>query len=312
MRQFIILIIGILFFSACGRKEKASREVTIAEIKQCDCLKNWQWIKETFENNDAGFQWAIEEKGLERYRHFCDSIENELKKASDIYECQEIINDWGRFFRKGHFFVSLNQIKATDNATVKTETVDYSIETVKLQTQKLKDSMVGIWQSFPYKIGIVRDTVNFNRKYVGFIIESEVPEWGKGEVKIEFFDKNNQLTANFYMQDHSVETRNVWLRNEAELSVGNMKFVNTLKVNALEQQLLGTSKPLFFNLSDETTLLRIPSFNSDQKQAINTLIENNKGAIILHKNLIVDLRGNGGGSDACWKEIIPFIYTIVR
>ena len=305
MKQLIIFI-GIVILSACSQKEKANSEFNTIEITQCNCLENWHWMKETFENNDAGFQWVIEKKGLERYKQFCDSIEYELKNATDINDCQRIMNDWGMFFRKGHFFIGVNQTTSGKTAPAKSETVDYSIETVNEQIENLKDPMIGVWQSSPYKIGIVRDTMNIIRKYVGFIIESEVPEWKKGDVKVEFFD---DYSAHFYMQDRSVERRNVWLKNEVELFVGNMKFVNTLKADTLEQQLLATSKPLFFNLSDETTLLRVPSFNLEHKESINTLIEDNKKTILSHKNFIIDLRDNGGGADNSWQNIIPFIYT---
>jgi hypothetical protein len=169
--------------------------------------------------------------------------------------------------------------------------------------------MVGIWSSPPYKIGIVKDTIKSGRKYVGFIIDSEVLEWKEGQVKLEIFTRDNQLFAHFYMRDYSVERRNVALESEVELHVGNMLFINNLKGDTLEQNLLGASKPLFYKLSEQTTLLRIPSFNSDQTKLINGLIEENRPTILSHQNLIIDLRGNGGGADRSWREIVPLIYT---
>ena len=309
MKQFFIYILVAFFLTSCVAKKSGNSNLPLKEFEPCDCIANWRWLKETFEKNDAGFQWAIEKKGLESYQQFSDSIENEIKKAKDIYECQQIMNSWGQFFRKGHFYIGANQVARTESVPVDTEKVDYSIETVKSQAQSLKDTLIGVWHSHPYKIGIVKDTINSSRKYVGFIIESRVEEWNEGEVKVEFFEIDNKLSANFYMLDHSLEKRDVRLKGDAKLFIGNMRFLNTMKIDTLEQQLLATSKPLFFKLSDETVLLRVPSFVTSHREAINSLIRNNEKIILSHKNLIIDLRGNGGGSDANWRGIIPFLYT---
>ncbi len=134
-------------------------------------------------------------------------------------------------------------------------------------------------------------------------------EWKPGEVKVEFFEAHPQLSANLYLRDHSLWKTNARLISDAELIIGNTKFLNTLKIDTLEQRLLSTSSPLFLHLSNETALLRIPSFSYNKTDEINTLIKRNKKSILSHKNLIIDLRGNEGGSDYSWKEIIPFIYT---
>ncbi len=89
MKQFTILAICVMYFSTCASQVVTREALNQEEAAQCDCLKNWHWLKETFENNDAGFQWAIDRKGMETYQQFCDSIEVELRKASDIYECEK-------------------------------------------------------------------------------------------------------------------------------------------------------------------------------------------------------------------------------
>lgn len=312
MKKTIFFVAGILLLSACVNRGKTNENTNPVDDKSCDCLENWCWVKETFENNDAGAQWIIEEKGLEAYLQFCDSIENELKKADDIYACADIINSWGKFFRKGHFSVRVNNpdVSTTDSdIPVHVDAVSYTIETVRQQAEVSQDPFIGAWAAFPYKIGIVLDTIHPNRKYVGFILDAEVEGWKKGDVKLEIFEKNNEFTANFYMQNRSVQKRKVWFQNEVELNIGNMKYINVLKADSLEQQLLEVSRPLFFKLSDKTALLRVPSFNIDQKEAIDALIESNKETILSHENLIVDLRGNTGGYDTSWDGIIPFIYT---
>jgi C-terminal processing protease CtpA/Prc len=100
------------------------------------------------------------------------------------------------------------------------------------------------------------------------------------------------------------------LRNETELMLGSMRFINHSKIeNEIERKMSDISEPFFYELSDYTTILKIPSFNLDQKPLIDKKIEQNKEKILSHKNLIIDLRNNGGGGDNSWKELIPIIYT---
>ena len=309
MKKTFIVILSLIFLVSCNSNE-TKKETMQTTLDDCNCLENYYWVKETFEKNDAGFEWIIQKKGMSAYQKFCDSIEAELKNTTDIYECKEILNDWGKFFREGHFYVSLNGAFSKKGNSVMPEKVSYTIETVKEQAEQINDNMIGVWESAPYKIGIVADTLNPNRKYVGFIIESGASEWTKGDVKIEIFEHNNKLISNYYMQDRSMEKRNVTLGGEAELMIGTMRFINSSKAdNEIEKKLLGATKPFFYELSEHTTILKIPSFNLDQKKMIDQEIEQNKETILSHKNLIIDLRGNGGGGDNSWKEIIPFIYT---
>ncbi|NLO69750.1 MAG: hypothetical protein GX102_02120 [Porphyromonadaceae bacterium] len=308
MKKTLILSLALTLLFSCNTKTE--KEQAQIDSNDCNCLENYHWMKETFEKNDAGFEWIIQKKGEEAYQKFCDSIENEIKEANDIYRCEEILNDWGKFFRKGHFFVASNLPASKVANPDSVEKVNYTIQTIEVQSKQTDDRMIGVWESSPYKIGIVLDTLNPTRKYVGFIIESGVSEWTKGDVKLEIFEQDNKLSSNYYMQDRSIEKRDVHLIGGYELMIGSMNFINTSKIdNEIEKKLLDETKPLFYNFSAQTAILKIPSFNSDQKSKIDELIEQNREQILSHKNLIIDLRNNGGGSDKSWKELIPFIYT---
>ncbi|HOG35976.1 MAG TPA: hypothetical protein PK984_00970 [Paludibacteraceae bacterium] len=268
MKKIFIVSLLLTFLFSCNSSHTEQEQIQI-DIKDCNCLENYYWIKETFEKNDAGFEWIIQKKGLEEYQRFCDSIETELKNAENIYKYRDILNDWGKFFRKGHFYVALNLPSEKEKKSQETEKVSYSIKTIEEQLKYTDDKMIGVWESSPYKIGIVLDTLNPNRKYVGFIIESEVSEWTTGDVKIEIFEQNNGLFSNYYMQDHSIEKKEINLKSETELMVGSIRFINTSKIdNELEKRLLDVSKPLFYELSTHTTILKIPSFDLNQKASI--------------------------------------------
>jgi transglutaminase-like putative cysteine protease len=65
----------------------------------------------------------------------------------------------------------------------------------------------------------------------------------------------------------------------------------------------------FKRIDGQTNLIRIASFNHTYKTVIDSIIKANYAAITSAKYLLLDLRGNGGGSDVSYSELIPFIYT---
>lgn len=64
-----------------------------------------------------------------------------------------------------------------------------------------------------------------------------------------------------------------------------------------------------FNIIDSVAYLAIPSFNKKFKEQIDSLIQANYSRITNIENLIIDVRGNGGGQDPSFHSLIPLIYT---
>ena len=65
----------------------------------------------------------------------------------------------------------------------------------------------------------------------------------------------------------------------------------------------------FIKIDSTTILFRIPNFAWESKPIIDSLIRTNYETITSTPILILDLRGNGGGIDYSYLELLPFIYT---
>jgi hypothetical protein len=71
----------------------------------------------------------------------------------------------------------------------------------------------------------------------------------------------------------------------------------------------GTYDPACTLIKDDTVLFTIPSFALEMKEKIDRLVESNRGDITSRGLLLIDLRGNRGGSDYSGLSILPFLYT---
>jgi len=62
-------------------------------------------------------------------------------------------------------------------------------------------------------------------------------------------------------------------------------------------------------LSASTVLLRLPSFEWSEKKIIDSLFKVNDESFKKTTNWIIDVRGNGGGTDYAFNSLMPYIYA---
>ncbi|MEM7367788.1 MAG: S41 family peptidase [Bacteroidota bacterium] len=294
--------------------------------QSCDCESNFQWLQKTFEDNDAGFSYAVDNKGKQAYAQHNEAFTQTIQEITTLDACMEALYEWLTFFRSGHIAIRpLQQAEDQSGSQSKSrtpskkkireqfqdwETVDLDIdEFVAYAQSKQEVDYEGTWVSGQYNIGIkkIADT------YVGFILEADGVYWTEKQVKLKIQADNS---ATFYMKDHSPRTfaqAELLGNNHLKLGFVNLKRTSPTFKNspAVERHLraISSDKPYFEEVDAQTTLLRIPSFRNSEKKAIDDVIQANREQILAKPNLIIDLRNNGGGSDGSFGELLPILYT---
>ncbi len=287
--------------------------------QNCNCHSDYLWLKSFFEKNDAGFQISIDKKGMGNYQLFSDSIERKSLQINNVYECEKLLDNWTKFFRKGHVGIELiNDKLSLDTIIFNRSKVSYTVKDINnnLKNNYGDTNLQGIWLSEAYTIGIIKDSTSSLQKYIGFVIKSRYSEWKEGMLKLEIIEnKSGKLTCNYFKFNHSLSKFSVKQINKNQIDIGNgfltlyKKDIFKNKIDSLDISLLHKTLPYFVVLSDKTTLLRLPSFAYYQKRFIDIILKENKKQIISHQNLIIDLRNNGGGTDVAFDNIIPLLYT---
>jgi len=286
--------------------------------QECDCESNFNWVKKTFEENDAGFSYVIQRKGKQAYESHNELFYQKIKNITNHAECEEALKGWLAFFRSGHIGIRRLNNSAGKKLSNKeiielykdSENIDVDLKDFTKYLESKKDvDYEGIWLSGSYKIGIKK----VDNNYLGFIIEGDGSYWTKGQIKLIINADNSSV---YYMRDHSKKTfANTELLDNNGIQAGRI----TLKRVApsfdnnpnLDQYFKSTSakKPYFESLNNKTTYLRIPTFSGTEKKHIDSVILANKELILKTPNLIIDIRYNGGGSDRSFKELLPILYT---
>lgn len=73
-----------------------------------------------------------------------------------------------------------------------------------------------------------------------------------------------------------------------------------------------TPMPTFRILSAKTALLTLPSFADQAGAAIAGILDEHAREIAQRPNLIIDVRGNGGGSDWTYRPLLPLVSANIR
>ncbi|MEM8508028.1 MAG: S41 family peptidase [Bacteroidota bacterium] len=293
---------------------------TLSQI--CTCKTNFDWVKATFEENDAGFSHVIEKKGAQAYKNHNVIFNEKAKHISDDLDCQKLLNQWLAFFRSGH--LGVQKLNPQPTSDISEQDKDEEIirrygnsEKIMVDLQEFTDYLEakekidyeGIWTSSLYKIGIKK----INNIYMGFIIEADGVYWTKGQIKLKI---HPDKASTYYMRDHSARTF-----ADTELLGNNYIQIGFITLKRVTPQIdddvkferyfkmISSTYPYFETLDSTTNYLRIPSFRISNRKVIDSLVLANKALILKTPNLIIDLRNNGGGSDSSFSELLPILYT---
>ncbi|MEL6132175.1 MAG: S41 family peptidase [Bacteroidota bacterium] len=295
------------------------------QAQDCDCLSVYKWVKQIIEQNDAGYTYALEQKGVQTYATHNSEIEERITLVKDNVQCNELLSEWLSFFRSGHIEVAYTPqappakpSKAALKAKFTNwETVDVDISAFQKQVaNQTYDDFRGIWETGSgYQIGIVKE----GEEYIGFVIKAKNPYWSEKQVKLRIKPSKSGWSARYYMQDHSerVFDEGVGMIGKDHMQIGDdFLLMNRLDASVDPSTEVGryiksifASEPYYEKIDAQTAYIRIPSFAYQNKKAIDKLVAKNFEEITQTPNLIIDIRGNGGGSDASYNSIIPLLYT---
>jgi hypothetical protein len=321
MIKFSALLPLVFMLSTIAQGQTASGSASPARAA-CNCLSNFEWVRKTFEENDAGFQYVIDKKGRSAYDAYNKQFLEKIRAVQDPGKCLPLLYEWMTFFRSGHIAIRPLNNQSGNNGAVSTaavqqfpgwETLSVDLPAFEKYLQGKKDpDYEGVWESPPYKIGIKKDS----GVYKGFIIESGTPAWTKGQVKLRITPVPGGVKSVFYMRDHSPqESGIVEFIGKNHLQVGNFSLQRVAPVYEDEPTVAeflkaaAAQKPFVDVLNKTTLLLRIPSFSPGAKQDIDSVLAANRDRILATENLIIDISNGTGGSDESYEKIIPFLYT---
>jgi len=280
-------------------------QVTVAQ-SDCDCSKTLKQLIFKVENEYPGF--GAYSKDTLAYisfkNHWLD-----LSESRNETNCFDILHGYAKYFKRSHLSIVQKKSNSENSGVNVVDTIDIDLENFQKYIKNSADVFEGIWTSGNYKVGILKK----DQGYIAFIISAQNNSWKEKEIKFKFGQNGSAI---YLMGDHSQVSDTCELIKNSILFFRKSKisFTKTdprppLSGNDLTDEINELEGFSFKPLSRQTLLLKISSFGYTYKERIEKLIKDNKSLLDSYENLIIDVRGNGGGTDYSYRPILPYLYT---
>ncbi|PTT01681.1 hypothetical protein DBR11_06770 [Pedobacter sp. HMWF019] len=276
-----------------------------AQQTSCNCAVVLEKLIKKVETEYPGFTV----KTRERFPYE-ELTQNLISKArnTDDRACEKILKMYTDFFRDPHLWVGSNGSPFSSNSGGTSESIAFDIRDFQDKVKMTKDALEGVWSTEGYKIGIKKVSEN---EYTGFIINAKSTLWRVGDIKFKLFQDGS---FEYALLDRSKKNGHYSIYREGILfldavGVALVKEVPLPLVSVAQQEekLKEIAGFYFKKLSAKTSILKLPSFEYQYLNEIEELLSRNSANIENSENLIIDLRGNPGGTTDAYQKLLPYI-----
>lgn len=286
---------GVLFFLFISLR---------ASGQQCDCEKEFLYVKGFIEQNYAGFKDKQAQMTKARYSEITQKFGALSKETTE--NCLLVIAQYLDSFKDQHIQVGSRFDATKIDSNYISQRPVFKLSDEKLAALSRSTGKEGIYvfrHDSSYKIAVVKDSTALH-DYVGVIIGSRLPHWKKGQLKFEAKRVNDSLYKGvLYMRNHMPKVE--YFSFGKNRVSGDWQREGTAWDNTPY-----TYTPVAAQkLSDKTLYLKIASFSPSNAKNIDSLLKAHEATLASTPNLVLDLRDNGGGSDFTYLPLLPYLYT---
>jgi hypothetical protein len=276
-----------------------------AQQPACNCTVVLEKLVKKVESEYPGFSVKTRERLA--YEELKQNLTMQAKNAGNN-ACGKMLKKYTDFFKDPHLWVGANGSPFSSGPGDAEESIAFDIRDFQDKVKSTQDELEGVWSTEGYKIGIKKVSKN---DYTGFIIEAKSALWKAGNIKFRLFTDGS---FEYALLDRSKKSGRYSVYKEGILfldavGVALVKEVPLPPVSAAqrEEKLKELAGFYFKKLSARTSILKLPSFEYQNMGKIDELISQNISNIEASENLIVDVRGNPGGTTDAYQKLLPYI-----
>jgi hypothetical protein len=275
------------------------------------------------ETNYSGFKDKVNVKTSAQYTSLKDSLGEVAKRTTNKGECANAVWVYTGFFKDQHLGFQANVPSAPKSIGVEKavkplyDSAEIAHSMAYLQSSKELKPIEGIWVNMEgsYKVMITRSMIK--GQYDGVILSSKLTNWKIGELKMELYGTGMEdCKVKYFKGDKSAESTFGSL-DKNFLRIGGFglwqkispSMKDSMTLEAYNEKYGDPNNPNLRWIDSATVLFTIPSFEADNRPIIDSLVKTNEARLSVTKHWIVDIRGNGGGSDGTFSALIPYLYT---
>jgi hypothetical protein len=301
----LLLLLGLMALAG-GRLEAATPSANLADF---------DWLTAAIERNYSG--WPTKTEGERKAE--LDALTARLRAqvaSGDEADFRQSLKRWLAWFDDGHLQLQWASAPETPPWKTRRRALDEKTALARLNALgTAADPVEGLWLiDDRYRLAVLRRDRSA-QIFDAVILSTAAETWTPGEVKAVLTRAADGSYALLYgAGDRTEVALQARLRSNGDVldvdELGQWRRVQATPEaqKAAERRWPGDAF-LLERIDDATLNLRLPSFHASHLDAIRKLIADNAAELERTPQLIIDVRGNGGGSDFTYDPVLPYLYT---
>jgi len=306
-----------------------------APAQTCNCGSEFSFLRTYIEKNYPGYTDKTPEyKGI-NYKQFTTEYEAKADSEKNATYCMMFMKEWLKYFKDNHIQMASNPLMGDDSEILRDRIKNAEIVTVTpelIKEIKKSKGVEGVYYEYDsvYKVAVIKSP-NSWRTYAAVVIESRNNNWKPGMVKFELKEKTDSSNVGnkwyihypciFHMGNLGIYPNKmmsfsgfgldggIWKKEGLKESAAEQKTRNKRTSDRKSNQKKGWDFLEFNKPDPQCAYLRVSNFDGKVAEVIDSFVKTNDSVMSRTPYLVLDLRGNGGGSDRSYQSLLPYIYT---
>jgi hypothetical protein len=274
--------------------------------QSCECETEFTYIKNFMEKNYAGFKDKQAQMTKAGYEKLVKQYLDYSRLPHSKEQCLPIIVSFLAHFKDDHVSTRSHFDAAKLDSAYMSQRQIIPLTDERIAVLRKSTSFEGIYDFHDpllYKIAVIKDKTLIH-DYVGIIISSNAKGWKRGMIKLEgTMVSDSVMKGVLYMINGKPKQEGFTFGKDALWGDWHREGTNPSR-GSYKYEPVASRK-----LSDKTLYIKISSFSPSNAKNIDSILKVNKDALATTPNLVLDLRGNGGGADFAAMPLLPYVYT---
>jgi hypothetical protein len=283
----------------------------------CSCLADFDRLVQQIEVNYVGHALYVTDENRGGYEALKQSLRAQAVEAPGA-ECVFVLRELTGWFGDGHLFVVEHPVVSADSAVTlaaaaeQDDRSESDLRRYLVDNRTELDPIEGVWYSKRgHRVAVVRDRASPDRGFVGVLLTDTLANWRAGQVKAKFqLRGDGEYAATVYGDDHAPRHYDAALYRDLLLHMppltwGQEAPLRPEQVGALDP--LDPRAPVLRVLASGDIHLSVPSHDPAYRDHLDSLLAAHDATIRAAGTLIVDLRGNEGGSSLTTRGLEPYL-----
>ncbi len=286
-------------------------------VRTASCRQNVDSLQHRIELNYAGFLLEVKDAKRQALADTLAALENVADRTASA-DCVPVLNTLIAWYHDPHLFLYQADVTDTTDAArrkgaVRTRALSEAAARSYLTNNRSRlDPIEGLWYDLNLRVAIVPAPGQPSGHFEAVVLQSDTASWKPGDVRAQFIRRpDGEYDVTIWSRAKSVKELRGVVYKRVMLRMSPGIWGKEFPVAAADGGLLNPVDPhrATLQLRGRTVVLSIPSHDPTYRSTLDSLLAQNDSALRHAERLIVDVRGNEGGSSGVTRALEPFIVT---